>query len=75
MTPAQCRAARGLLLWSQPELAERSRVSVRAIQNLERGHTDAFPATLLALRTAFEGAGVIFIESNGDGPGVRLREP
>jgi hypothetical protein len=32
-------------------------------------------ATLSAIRTALETAGVIFIASNGDGPGVRLRKP
>ena len=28
----------------------------------------------LAIRRAFEVAGVIFIDENGDGPGVRLKE-
>jgi len=27
------------------------------------------------LRSALEGAGIVFIESNGQGPGVRMREP
>jgi len=27
-----------------------------------------------AIRTALEAAGVIFVEENGDGPGVRLRK-
>jgi hypothetical protein len=27
-----------------------------------------------AIRTALEKAGVIFVEENGDGPGVRLRK-
>jgi hypothetical protein len=29
----------------------------------------------IAIRRAFEGAGVEFIEENGGGPGVRLRKP
>jgi hypothetical protein len=34
---------------------------------------DIQTATLTALRTALEAAGVEFIEENGGGPGVRLR--
>lgn len=31
-------------------------------------------STLAAIRTALENAGVIFIDENGEGPGVRLRK-
>jgi hypothetical protein len=30
---------------------------------------------LFAIRTAFETAGIEFIDGNGGGPGVRFREP
>ena len=30
---------------------------------------------LAAIRGALEAKGVIFVEGNGDGPGVRLRKP
>jgi hypothetical protein len=30
--------------------------------------------TLAAMREALENAGVIFVDENGDGPGVRLRK-
>lgn len=74
MNAAQCRAARGLLGWSQEELAERSQVSVTAIRNFERGATAPIRATLAAIRAALEAAGVIFVAENGEGPGVRLRK-
>jgi hypothetical protein len=32
-------------------------------------------ATLAAMRRALEAAGIVFIEQNGGGPGVRLRDP
>jgi hypothetical protein len=32
------------------------------------------PRTVSAIRTALENAGVIFIDQNGAGPGVRLRD-
>ena len=31
--------------------------------------------TLLAIRQTFEAAGVVFIDQNGGGPGVRLAKP
>jgi hypothetical protein len=34
----------------------------------------AHPATVLALRRAFETAGIEFIDENGGGPGVRLKK-
>ena len=36
--------------------------------------TDMRADTLAEVRSAFEKAGVIFIEENGGGPGVRLRK-
>lgn len=76
ITPAQCRAARGLLKWTQEELAVRSGVGAPAIINFEGGKTSPHKATLKVLRETCEKAGVIFIESDTEaGPGVRLRKP
>jgi transcriptional regulator with XRE-family HTH domain len=74
ITPSQCRAARGLLEWSQQELAERAQVGVVTIHQLEAGTSEPRRATLQAIRRAFESAGVDFIDENGGGPGVRLRK-
>jgi transcriptional regulator with XRE-family HTH domain len=74
MAPEQCRAARGLLAWSQQELAQRARVGVVTVHQLEAGASQPRRATLEVIRRAFEVAGVEFIDENGGGPGVRLRK-
>jgi transcriptional regulator with XRE-family HTH domain len=74
VTPHQCRAARGLLDWTQQELAENARVGIVTIRQFEAGASDPRRATLDVLQRAFESAGVEFIDENGGGPGVRLRK-
>jgi len=73
-TPAQCRAARGLLDWSQQKLAEAAGVGVVTVRQLEGGGSQPRKATLDVLRRALEAAGVEFIAKNGGGPGVRLKD-
>jgi transcriptional regulator with XRE-family HTH domain len=74
MTPPQTRAARGLLNWSQEQLAAAARVSVTTLRNFERGASVPVTNNLAAIRAALEAAGVEFIAENGGGPGVRLRK-
>ncbi len=74
ITPAQCRAARALLNWSQQQLADASKAGVVTIRNFEGGKSSPINSTLEVLRRALESAGVIFVEENGEGPGVRLRK-
>ena len=74
VSPAQCRAARGLLDWNQQELAERAGVSIVTVRQLEAGAHEPRRATLEVVRRALEAAGVEFIDENGGGPGVRLRK-
>ena len=74
LTPAQCRAARGLLDWTQQELADAARIGVATVRLFEGEAAESRQATLAVLRRAFELAGVEFIDENGGGPGVRLRE-
>ena len=74
MTPAQSRAARGLVDWSQSDLGKRSNLSESTIRDFEKGRRIPGPNNLAAIRAALEAAGVIFIEENGEGPGVRLRK-
>lgn len=75
LTPAQCRAARGLLDWTQQELADKAGVGVVTIRLLEAGQTIPRRATLRVIQNAFESADVELISANGGGAGVRLREP
>jgi transcriptional regulator with XRE-family HTH domain len=72
LSAAQCRAARALIAWSQDQLASASKVAKATIANFEAGKRAPYDRTLADLRTALESAGVIFVEENGDGPGVRL---
>ena len=74
ITPAQCRAARGLISWSQQDLAREARVGIVTVHQLEAGASEPRRATLEVIRRAFEFAGVEFIDENGGGPGVRLRD-
>ena len=74
VTAAQCRAARGLLDWSQQELADRAGLGIVTIRQIEADITDPRRATLAVLKQAFERAGVEFIDENGGGAGVRIRK-
>jgi len=74
MTSAQMRAARGLVNWTVRDLSERSGIHRNTITNIETGKSSGEPDTLQSVRRALEKAGVIFVEENGDGPGVRLRK-
>ena len=74
ITSAQCRAARGLLDWSQQKLADLAGVGIVTIRQLEGENQQPRRATLAVVRTALEAAGVEFIDENGGGAGVRLRK-
>lgn len=74
MTPAQCRAARALISVSQDDLAKSSGVAKATIAAFELGQRQPYARTVDAIRAALEAAGVIFVPSNGEGPGVRLRK-
>ena len=71
MTPAQCRAARALLDWSQQQLADAAKIGNATIRNFEGGKSTPQNATLDVLQRALESAGVEF--TNGDEPGVKLK--
>ena len=64
------RAALGL---SVRALADLSKVSTDTISRLERGD-ELRERTIDAIRMALEKAGVEFIDANGGGLGVRLRQ-
>jgi transcriptional regulator with XRE-family HTH domain len=73
---AQLRAARGLLGWSQTDLASRSRLSLPTVKRVEAPFGLRVSDEARAkLRHALEAAGIEFIEENGRGAGVRFRKP
>ena len=71
------RAARALIRWTALDLALASRVGVATIRRAEvvDGEVPVTSANEAAIRRAFEGAGIEFIEQNGGGEGVRFRKP
>ena len=76
MTIEQLRAARGLLGWSQSELAARAGLSLPTVKRLEGEFGPRVSEGARAkLRRAIEAAGIEFINENGGGLGVRFRKP
>jgi transcriptional regulator with XRE-family HTH domain len=73
MRPEQVRTARALLNWSLDDLAEVSGVHRNTISNFETGKYGGDPEKLAAIKNALESSGVIFVDENGEGSGVRLR--
>jgi predicted transcriptional regulator len=72
ITPAQCRAARGLVEMDQGTLADDAMVSRSVIIDFEKGRRVPTRNNLAAIQRVLEEAGVEF--TNGDAPGVRLRK-
>jgi transcriptional regulator with XRE-family HTH domain len=72
----QLRAARGLLGWSQSELAARAGLSLPTVKRLEGGFGPRVSDDAQAkLQQAIEAAGIEFLHENGGGLGVRFRKP
>ncbi len=76
LTSDQIRGARAMVRWSASKLAEMSGVSLPTIQRMESasGVPKSLSTNLQAIQKALEEAGIIFIDENDDGSGVRLRK-
>jgi transcriptional regulator with XRE-family HTH domain len=76
ITGAQIRAARALIRWRAEDLAKASGVGVATVRRAELldGPVTMTGPNAAAVQRALEAAGVIFVEENGEGPGVRLRK-
>lgn len=72
LRPAQSRAARALLGWTQDTLSEKSGVRVLALRRFEAGKTDPRSSTRDAIEKALIDAGIELMET-ADGIGVWLR--
>lgn len=72
----QVKAARELIGWKQTDLADASGLSIVTVRRLEAqaGELGGRADTAAKIVAALEKAGVIFVEENGEGPGVRLRK-
>lgn len=74
ISPAQSRAARGLLGWSQTKLADAAGLSLPTVKRWETSNGARVSDDAIdKVRAALEAAGVEFIPKNGGGAGVRLR--
>jgi transcriptional regulator with XRE-family HTH domain len=73
MNAVQSKMARAALGLGVRDLAAAAGVSPDTVARLERGE-ELRPRTVDAIRAALEAAGVIFVEENGEGPGVRLKK-
>jgi len=77
ITASQIRSARAALGWSAKELSDRAGVGTRTIMRFEQaeGVPPSRSSTLLDIKTALEAAGIEFIGSLNDRPGVRIGPP
>jgi transcriptional regulator with XRE-family HTH domain len=77
VTGAQIRAARGALGWSVKDLAQESGVGTATIVRYEA--SEGIPASrkdnLKVIRRTLEAAGIEFIGSPDDRPGIRIGTP
>jgi transcriptional regulator with XRE-family HTH domain len=75
ITIGQLRGARGLLGWSQSDLARRAGLSLPTVKRVETEKGPRVSDQARAkLQHALEAAGIQFIDENGGGAGVRLRK-
>jgi transcriptional regulator with XRE-family HTH domain len=76
ITGSQVRAAKSLIRWSGSDLADQAGVSLSSIRRIEAfdGVPDSASVKVLhSIQQAFEDAGIEFIGTPEEGPGVRLR--
>jgi DNA-binding Xre family transcriptional regulator len=75
ITTGQIRAARAMLRWNSQDLSDASGVGIATVKRIEvmQGVPAGNIKTLSAIQAALEEAGIEFIGSPNDSPGVRLR--
>jgi DNA-binding XRE family transcriptional regulator len=73
VTPAQIRAARGLLKWTQANLAHKAALSTVTLNMIENESVAPRTGTLDSIQRALEQGGVEFLVEQGQGVGVRFK--
>lgn len=71
MNAAQCRAARALLNWTQPQLGKAAGLGLSTVVDFEKERRTVSHDAASKMATALEAAGVEF--TNGGQPGVRMK--
>jgi transcriptional regulator with XRE-family HTH domain len=74
VTSAQVRMARAALNWTVRDLAAATGLHRNTITNIEIGRYAGDPATLKLIKDVLIREGIVFIDENGGGAGVRLRK-
>jgi transcriptional regulator with XRE-family HTH domain len=75
MTPGQCKAARALIGMTQSQLANTAGTGLSTVVDFERARRQVSRESIDALQVALNKLGIEFIDENGGGAGVRLRNP
>ncbi|HEX3411741.1 MAG TPA: DUF1488 family protein [Stellaceae bacterium] len=71
--PAQIRAGRALLEWSQEQLAKEAEVGLSTVRDVESERRAADTAAVTSIRRALWNGGVVFVAGDAEGgPGVRM---
>ena len=74
ISPAQSRAARGWLDWSQDDLARHANVSASTVRDFEKGRRVPITNNLAALVAALERAGITLVhDPSGTPTGITAR--
>jgi transcriptional regulator with XRE-family HTH domain len=73
LDPNICRAARGLLNWTQCELAARANVGLSTIKKFEAGKSVPIKNNILAIDAVFAKTGLMILSAEEGGPGVLLK--
>ena len=63
--PRQVVAARGLLDWTQNQLAEAAHIGINTVKVFENNKAKSTPVVILAMQRALEDAGIEFTNKRG----------
>jgi transcriptional regulator with XRE-family HTH domain len=77
ITGVQIRSARAALRWTAAHLASAAGIGIQTVMRLEAhdGVPPSRSSSLVAVEAAFEAAGIEFVGTPDDGPGIRVRRP
>ena len=65
ISPAQCRAARALLNWTQETLARKVGVALKTVRDFETGRRKPLTIVRSSIKQALEQAGIEFLDDDG----------
>ena len=74
---AQIRSARAALGWTAADLGKAAGIAARTVLRIEAEPEipQTTTGTLSRVQAAFEAAGIEFIGSPNEGPGIRIHQP